>query len=348
MNRRYVSPGSSLHTAPARLVEALARLRNRKPSCSAWRMWKRPVTARPPSSISSRRSSPGKDETRNPVQDVLHASDDPCPDPNLVWVWQIALLAFGDPPRPRPRCRADRQQAVIYHPVGVVAHGADPDGRTRVSIDSRVEPGRAVSRGSIWARRAIHRVLGVCAVNRRHSRDCGAIRKECLLSGVLRLECLVLELGPVAASLESTVWLGAGQVLVVAAFDRGTANRAYGGWRGLWFAPSLQKASARKSGVASAVPWKFIRPQRPAVLLNRERASAHRLGPYHMKVAVAICPGNFQENLKTRPEGGLETSEFENVKAAGEARKPGGRCRFRPERSHPESGTRVLGWKRRD
>jgi hypothetical protein len=50
---------------------------------------------------------------------------------------------------------------------------------------------------------------------------------------VLRMECLVLELSPVAASLESTVqhgavWLGAGQVRVVAAFDRGTANRAYG------------------------------------------------------------------------------------------------------------------------
>lgn len=38
------------------------------------------------------------------------------------------------------------------------------------------------------------------------------------------MECLVLELSPVAASLESTVqhgavWLGAGQVRVVAAFD---------------------------------------------------------------------------------------------------------------------------------
>lgn len=55
------------------------------------------------------------------------------------------------------------------------------------------------------------------------------------------------------------------------------------GWRGLWFAPSLQKASARKSSVASAVPLKFIRPQLPAVLLNRDRASAYCLGLYYMK-----------------------------------------------------------------
>jgi hypothetical protein len=30
-------------------------------------------------------------------------------------------------------------------------------------------------------------------------------------------------------------------------------------------------------------------------------------------------PGKIQENLETRPEGGLETSEFESIKAAGEA-----------------------------
>ena len=119
MNRRYVSPGSSLHGAPARLVEALAWLRNRKPSCSAWRMWKRPVTAQPPSSISSRRSSPGKDETRNPVQDVLQASDDQCPNPNLIWVRQIALLGFGDPPQLPAvlvnRDRASAHRLGLYH-----------------------------------------------------------------------------------------------------------------------------------------------------------------------------------------------------------------------------------------
>ena len=94
-----------------------------------------------------------------------------------------------------------------------------------------MEPGITVSRGSTWARRAIHRVLGVCAVNRRHVQTAVPFEKSALYRGVLRL--LVLELSPVAASLESTVqhaavWLGAGQVLVIAAFDRGTANRAYG------------------------------------------------------------------------------------------------------------------------
>jgi hypothetical protein len=43
---------------------------------------------------------PWKRRDPEPFQGVVQASDDRCPDPNLIWVWQIALLAFGDLPMP--------------------------------------------------------------------------------------------------------------------------------------------------------------------------------------------------------------------------------------------------------
>jgi hypothetical protein len=65
-------------------------------------------------------------------------------------------------------------------------------------------------------------------------------------------------------------------------------------------------------------------------------------------VAGAICPGNIQENVKTRPEGGLETSEFEKVKAAVKLDDLAGDADSDPIDPTQESGTRVLGWERRD
>ena len=147
-------------------------------------------------------------------------------------------------------------------------------------------PGSQSSLG--WTRRAIHRVLGVCAVNRQPKSRlrCRSKRVPCIRGSApgmprtgIGSSCCQPRIDRTARCRLVGCWLGARS----SSLRPRNCKPSLRGRRGLCFAPSLQKASARKSSVASAVPWKFIRPQLPAVLLNRDRASAHRLGLYHMK-----------------------------------------------------------------
>lgn len=91
----------------------------------------------------------------------------------------------------------------------------------------------AILGGLVRARVAVHPVLVVGAVNGSYSPDFGAIAILRLVAWVLPRKCLILKLSPIAASFKSpiehcAVCLRAGQVLEVAAFDGGTANRARG------------------------------------------------------------------------------------------------------------------------